>query len=1213
MMRRRKTCGVALFATAWTLFGFAADSPTPTSARMMFGPSDAPAWTRTFAGFEYVGNCDGRFSEGVREPWLWDRDAKGGRSHTWANPNAGSVPADTLLEHGIACRGRTRLRIPFAGETCRVRVWIGDWFRGWNRLTILKTVEGHAVDALKAGAIRLRTDGRDVYAADLTPASVYREWCKLEDYSFSRKDDVWDRLVHPVLTEVEFPASVRDGVVELEMENVLLAAVAVGRTEAELASAVAEIDAARRQEFAKRYPWKPQPDGQLPAKAKGEETCLLFRRDLTDAVHPWTRPADADVSDEIVAVAAQGEQEAVRFGVLPLRDLGRLEVRIGDFVRKGGHLTLADNADVWRERYKEPGCRDQNGRIRDMRMLNPTSFVLQPNGPQNGEAGTPRMFVLDVRVPDRLAAGDWIAPVEVLSDGQPVRRGSVRLRVLPFSLAEAKKDASPYGFQMFYTMWPTFAPGHGADSAWEATAESAGFLCKYGFSNFYLLPGRGMRLFTISGELGESHVTQSPEEAANLARLLRVMNPRGTERFFLLHLMPTLRRAGWKATVDFENGRFFHNGYWDRERCHKMSAREWNDWRKELSEIGRLTAEIQKLFVAQGSPEIRWYLGGELSKFGTVAVEAGRQVAEALHKAGCVTQLVMNGPEEGSALPAYVDHLWANPGTPITEALKRDIERHGHGFGAHNCGDDRFMAGFHHWRAGFEGRYQETVFYTDFLWPYALLPWNYNTALVYPKPEGGHRPSLGFLAYRDARDDYLYMHALEKAIAAAPTGSPVRTEAEAFAREMKEKIEIDPRYYFSGTVKGLEGNQELGHRVWSAARIERVRGRAAQLLSRLATEGTGARQEVFLPCRGGTLETYFLDLGALKVDTSSLRLTAPDGREISFSLDDRLQLPVRPDSVELPIDGGSRHSKDSAPAEENRFRALGWLSFRAPADVTGCKLSFVGGVGRAVAQPNRSVRPWWIDVVRESVAAKGIADVFTIRTNDLADVSAAGGRKAFVLLSVAAPGLSAKEKAADPFWFQLDIPGGNGRKGSAVGFSAFPREEASDFCAVGYVARGERIAATMGSRIGALARLRVPVPVDLLSAAVQFPPETELTDVAPADDLFFVGDTLELPAPPECGRELLVPFSAGSVSGSRVTVFEGPCDYQSRLSDVKGSVVRSWRGREVSLDGLAPGVYTLDVALTSAGKEVFVSRTSVRIVSAIADEPAIGYNCSNDK
>ena len=1157
------------------------------AVRLMFGPEDAPEAMRTFAGFEYVTSSNAMLSGGATAPW---RAMDNSNAAVYAHLNAGGLPADTLLEHGILCTKKAKLAVPFADGPCRVHVWVGDWFRGWNRLIEVAALEKRPdlmMNARTNNTIRLTANGRAVCEIPLTTDNVYAEWCKLEDYVFSKKDSAWDRLVKPVLTEYDFDAVAENGTVVLTMENILLTAVAVAKDGTEMAALLADVERHRRSEFAKRYPWEPQPDEPMPAAAKRGGKCLVFRKGVSDVVHPWTRPRDDEVTGEVFSFAAQGEQQALRIGFLPLEDLEDVEVSVGDFTCGGDTLSVKDNADFWRERYKETGSVRQNGRINSISELNPISNVLQTPKKVDWEAGTPRMYVLDLHLPARLRPGDWIAPVTVTSRGRTVAAAHYRVKVMPFSFEDSAATAATYGFQNAYggALWASGAPIKSRpDEVMRARGEYYEFIARYGFSNFHLYP-LGNKFLTFEGELGKTRVYQTEEDRKMMAWLRDKVDPYRREPYFALHLRRVFSWWGWKgADLDMFRGR------------RKPTPEQLEKWEASLKEVGRLAKDVERIFRENGWPRIWYYIGGEFDNHGRLCIEQAIRLIRELKKHGLDVLTVTNGPLAYELLPSEADHVWANPATPITEEFVDRIRAAGHAFGSHNCGDSRFMTGLHFWRIGSEGRYQETVFYTQFLWPYCLLPWNYTVALVLPTPEGHLRPTLNFLAYRDAKNDYLYLHALDHAIAKAPAGSPVRREAERFTSELKERVSFDPRCYFAERVRSLEGGQLMAETDWNEFSLSRMRWRAATLLEKFAAGDATDAYEVHLPCRGGELETYFLDLDAVKADAKTIRLTAPDGTPVPYSLDARIAIPKKASEASIAPDGGISHEK--APAAEDRFRRFGWFSFRAPKDARDCTLSFRGNAKeRIVSSGDPAIRPWWIAAVKAGRGERLGNGWWGVATNGLTDVTRAGGRNLFAWTRLSAPDLEDGRKQEARFWSELDIHGYYNKAPKCMGYMELVDSRPVDCCCACRVRDEPQVkASARGSK-----HTYLVLPYELKSIAVEgmqleFPPESVFSGLRPVSDQLLQGDELRYRALPDPKRETLVAFEDGGVRGERVIVPGGDYSAKSTLSDLGGSVVKAWEGMSVTLDGVAPGVYSLDSVLSSGGHALMRTRHEIRIL-----------------
>jgi len=123
--------------------------------------------------------------------------------------------------------------------------------------------------------------------------------------------------------------------------------------------------------------------------------------------------------------------------------------------------------------------------------------------------------------------------------------------------------------------------------------------------------------------------------------------------------------------------------------------------------------------------------------------------------------------------------------------------------------------------------------------PYTYLPWNYKAAAAYPQSDRGWRPTIRWLRYRDGRDDYLYMTALERCLerakAAGLGDKPAAKAAAEFLASMREKIYVDPGKYFAGAVDAKEAGSSVAVG-WSAKRFDRYRWLVAALIMDLDEE-----------------------------------------------------------------------------------------------------------------------------------------------------------------------------------------------------------------------------------------------------------------------------------------------------------------------------------------------------------------------------------------
>ena len=182
-----KRLGLALF--------FGAAALCAEEVKLMFGGREDPGGGEKFLDFRYVSQKDPLFTVKTKLEG-WNYNPRGGA--TYGSFSAGSLPADQILEHGIAC-GNASLTIPFKEKKAVMRFWIGDWFAGQRRMWGTTPV------------IRLKVNGKTVHETKMTTENAYREWCRLDEYVYSRKDGIWERLVKPVLREYTVEVHNPDG------------------------------------------------------------------------------------------------------------------------------------------------------------------------------------------------------------------------------------------------------------------------------------------------------------------------------------------------------------------------------------------------------------------------------------------------------------------------------------------------------------------------------------------------------------------------------------------------------------------------------------------------------------------------------------------------------------------------------------------------------------------------------------------------------------------------------------------------------------------------------------------------------------------------------------------------------------------------------------------------------------------------------------------
>ena len=790
---------------AWSASALWSEGPP---IKLMFGEETKEKPRTQFLDFGYVTPAAKLEGE---QAWGWT-ESKKITAYVFGNDRLCSNPMDSLVQHCVTCwDGTFSMRVP--NGPVAVHLWVGDAYQG-----IRRTIASYQVQAED----KVVADERITFKTVRTE----RWWLRGESEVYREGADRWVRLVEPILDEHDFTVQVTDGALDLKMKNVnLCALVAIpGGDAAAMQTILSKVETERRKEFAASYPWVPQPDEPMPTVSKEDQRrgFVVFQKLIDDEVYPWTRATKDEVTDTVRVFAARGEQEAFRFGILPLRNLARLTVQIGDFTGpNGAKIDTAKDADLWTERYTERGSASTTGK--DAR-LDPVCDVLMSRGATDYEPGLPRMFTLDLRVPRDATAGYYRASVTFRSSDTEIAKAELLLRVLPWELP---RSPVPYSFQATYVEWTDLAR-EDADrvAVRKAMEERVRFIGKYGFSASYFSPMDGWG--TITGDPGSRHFTQTPQQAENMDWWYQLVMKEGNATQWIQYHWPVgfWIRAGWRPPLDFKDD--------------GTGAIPEVD-RKDLVQCIRDFADLCR---KKGYPKHYWYGSGEPDNFGLAGVERGNEYAKIVHDAGGETLCALNGPIAAKLAPPFHDIVLANHATPITQEFIDYVKSFGHQFGSHNTSDSRLAAGYQFWILRGVSKFQEGILYVSYTVPCTYLPWNYKAAAAYPMADGGWRPTVRWLRYRDGRDDYVYMHTLEqrlaKARAAGLANSPAAKDGADFLAEMKEKIYLDPSKYFGGAVDA----KEVGSSVavgWTAKRFDRYRWLVATLIMNLDAEVAHAK------------------------------------------------------------------------------------------------------------------------------------------------------------------------------------------------------------------------------------------------------------------------------------------------------------------------------------------------------------------------------------
>ena len=365
------------------------------------------------------------------------------------------------------------------------------------------------------------------------------------------------------------------------------------------------------------------------------------------------------------------------------------------------------------------------------------------------------------------------------------------------------------------------------------------------------------------------------------------------------------------------------------------------------------------------------------------------------------------------------------------------------------------------------------------------------------------------------------------------------------------------------------------------------------LIACFALTATAKEFKIELEAVPGEDQVFFLDLASTGADSSTFRLTDPEGKEIPFSFDFRIVRPAVAGKYQKPVDG--YYSKDTAPASENRFLQPGWLSFKK----TGAKkyfLTFLDGARETLPRPNPSVRAWWIEIMRDpelksmkyigypknsakALSGGGIEFTRPIQfwmRGTTAD-SRINGRRILSLMRC----------EGDFTFYSIRLKSAVRKNGSAIAcyFKPVPGE-VIDLCAEGIIGQENTIKPNTYfagvEYVKGLSRI--------YSFRVQLPPSEHSIGIKLKSDVFNRDEKVDFESF-GTGYENIVPFESGGIKGARVGVWTGKPTVKYSLNDAGGKKVKSGTGMQFKLDSVKAGRYQLETELLlddiSVGKKCF--------------------------
>jgi hypothetical protein len=595
-------------------------------------------------------------------------------------------------------------------------------------------------------------------------------------------DNTFDKYQKAYFTEKNFDVDVTDGQLSLEFQGASfacsLSTVIVYPLDkaAEGAKFLKYVEGKRRfffDNYFKRILHQPSGDPLQPTDDDKKRGFVAFQRDYMSDVYYNDTPLKAEITGKVEGSAFAGEYTPVTLDFVPLKDLGKVTVTVGDLSGPG---TIPSSAiDVGFASYRVERV-TMEGSVYTIgpRLIMPTNTVACPKD-------VTRRFWMTVKTPADAKVGLYKGKIAIKTDS-----GSSELPI-EFTVHNGSLDpvdipAGPWGYNIG-TPWYNDDPAATAFSK-EMTAKSLRKMREYGFTTFSGMPHIVYHGFKDGKpQLDFSHA----DEQMKLAKEL-----------------------GFLAVCTYGGGLTGIDAY--SQDTAKMKAAGFNDYSEFIKAV---YSEIQKHADENGWVPVFYNLGDE--PIGD-ALKRSAENAEAYRKA------FPKGPPFFTAASSYAGNDANDPHLRLAKALHiADWNLHSEESVAllHKQGSDwAFYNGGNRWTYGDYMYKAVKQFGMKF-----RLSWHWNVVAGDPyyaldcreddyawcnsSPNGDLLPSLTFERIREGLNDYRRLITLER-LAKEKAGTPAAQAATDLIEKRMAAFKLNQR----------DHNAILPHEDWKEFRAK---------------------------------------------------------------------------------------------------------------------------------------------------------------------------------------------------------------------------------------------------------------------------------------------------------------------------------------------------------------------------------------------------------
>ena len=443
---------------------------------------------------------------------------------------------------------------------------------------------------------------------------------------------------------------------------------------------------------------------------KYTEDFLIYPVPYYKEISPYSKPEEKEINTPVKKFSSKGEIVIISFGLVPLKDLRDVEIRISDLISESGDKISKENTSIFLCRYIPKKMLPDKYSIEGWYATKYKKMDLT--------SGITRKFIVFInKIPENKKEGTYKGEI-IVKTKEAMKKLPVELKILPFKLDE------PDIYLGMYTKYPRVPLFRFINTEDEDFIKFNDYLMEkilkemkeLGFNWACIeMPWYPFKI-REDGKVEPTSVLQRWEKILSFYKEYFPKAP------FILYsqIIPGL--------VPYPNDEWRKKGFTeDVKKNMKLIIGHLADYYKE---------EMKER-------EIAIYISDELSNHGLEGGKFGEQLASLYKESVKGTKLKllasMNGIPEHLMIP-YLDYPTINYDFPITEETIDKIKKAGGKLCFYNIGNNRFSYGYY-------------IFKTH---PFGRLQWNFGPEhnVFYNIP---CLPTLGHLRYSLILDSDLEM------------------------------------------------------------------------------------------------------------------------------------------------------------------------------------------------------------------------------------------------------------------------------------------------------------------------------------------------------------------------------------------------------------------------------------------------------------------------